>query len=65
VRETSSFRVFDPSVVKQNGKEFRFTCAMFRIHPRSADFTARGMGMFIPRVVQSALQSAKPTRRGY
>jgi putative membrane-bound dehydrogenase-like protein len=31
--------VFNPSVVKQNGKEFRFTCAMFRIHPRTKEFS--------------------------
>src|SRR3712207_4581459 len=30
--------VFNPSVVKQNGKEFRFTCALFRIHPRTKEF---------------------------
>jgi putative heme-binding domain-containing protein len=30
--------VFNPSLVKQNGKEFRFTCALFRIHPRTREF---------------------------
>src|SRR6516165_4553115 len=30
--------VFNPSVVKQDGKEWRFTCAMFRIHPRTKMF---------------------------
>jgi putative heme-binding domain-containing protein len=30
--------VFNPSVVKQNGKEFRFTCALFRIHPKTREF---------------------------
>jgi putative heme-binding domain-containing protein len=30
--------VFNQSVVKQNGKEFRFTCALFRIHPRTREF---------------------------
>jgi putative membrane-bound dehydrogenase-like protein len=30
--------VFNPSVVKQDGKEWRFTCAMFRIHPRTKKF---------------------------
>jgi putative heme-binding domain-containing protein len=30
--------VFNEAVVKQRGKEFRFTCAMFRINPRTRDF---------------------------
>ena len=30
--------VFNPSHVKQNGKEFQFTCAMFRIDPRTREF---------------------------
>ncbi|HEX3314464.1 MAG TPA: PVC-type heme-binding CxxCH protein [Gemmataceae bacterium] len=30
--------VFNPAVVKQNGKTFEFTCAMFRIHPRTKEF---------------------------
>lgn len=30
--------VFNPSVVKQGGKEFRFTCALFRIHPKTREF---------------------------
>jgi putative membrane-bound dehydrogenase-like protein len=30
--------VFNPSVVRQDGKEWRFTCAMFRIHPRTKKF---------------------------
>ncbi len=30
--------VFNPSHIKQNGKEFSFTCAMFRIHPRTREF---------------------------
>ena len=30
--------VFNPSHIKQNGKEFAFTCAMFRIHPRTREF---------------------------
>ena len=30
--------VFNPAVVKQNGKTFNFTCAMFRIHPRTKEF---------------------------
>jgi putative heme-binding domain-containing protein len=30
--------VFNHSHVKQHGKEFDFTCAMFRIHPRTKDF---------------------------
>jgi putative membrane-bound dehydrogenase-like protein len=31
--------VFNPSVVKSNnGKEYRFTCALFRIHPRTREF---------------------------
>jgi putative membrane-bound dehydrogenase-like protein len=30
--------VFNPSVVVQDGKEWRFTCAMFRIHPRTKKF---------------------------
>jgi putative heme-binding domain-containing protein len=31
--------VFNRSVVKQNGKTFNFTCAMFRIHPRTKEFS--------------------------
>jgi putative membrane-bound dehydrogenase-like protein len=30
--------VFNPSVVEQNGKRFKFTCALFRIHPRTREF---------------------------
>ncbi len=30
--------VFNPSVVKHQGKEFRFTCALFRIHPKTREF---------------------------
>jgi putative heme-binding domain-containing protein len=30
--------VFNPSKVVQNGKTFEFTCAMFRIHPRTREF---------------------------
>ena len=31
--------VFNPSVVKSNnGKTYRFTCALFRIHPRTREF---------------------------
>lgn len=30
--------VFNKSVVKQKDKEFRFTCALFRIHPRTREF---------------------------
>lgn len=30
--------VFNRSVVKQNGKTFDFTCALFRIHPRTKEF---------------------------
>jgi len=31
--------VFNPCVVKSNnGKEYRFTCALFRIHPRTREF---------------------------
>lgn len=30
--------VFNQSHVKQNGKEWKFTCAMFRIHPRTREF---------------------------
>ncbi len=30
--------VFNQSNVKQNGKEFRFTCALFRINPRTREF---------------------------
>ena len=30
--------VFNQSKVKQGGKEFNFTCAMFRIHPRTRTF---------------------------
>jgi putative heme-binding domain-containing protein len=30
--------VFNPSHVKHKGKDYKFTCAMFRIHPRTRDF---------------------------
>ena len=30
--------VFNPSHVKQNGKDFNFTCALFRIHPKTREF---------------------------
>jgi putative membrane-bound dehydrogenase-like protein len=30
--------VFNPSVVQQGGKKFEFTCAMFRIHPKTRKF---------------------------
>ncbi|MFM8573824.1 MAG: PVC-type heme-binding CxxCH protein [Pirellula sp.] len=30
--------VFNPSVVEQDGKRHEFTCAMFRIHPRTKKF---------------------------
>ncbi len=30
--------VFNPGHVKQGDKEFRFTCALFRIHPRTREF---------------------------
>jgi putative heme-binding domain-containing protein len=30
--------VFNRSVVRQNGKTFDFTCALFRIHPRTHEF---------------------------
>jgi hypothetical protein len=30
--------VFNPSHVKHNGKDYDFTCAMFRINPRTRDF---------------------------
>jgi putative membrane-bound dehydrogenase-like protein len=30
--------VFNPSHVKQRGKDFRFTCALFRIHPKTREF---------------------------
>src|SRR5205823_4232725 len=30
--------VFNESVVRQRGKVFRFTCALFRINPRTRDF---------------------------
>ena len=30
--------VFNPARVKQNGKEFNFTCALFRIHPKTHEF---------------------------
>jgi putative heme-binding domain-containing protein len=31
--------VFNPSIVKSNnGKEYRFTCALFRIHPKTREF---------------------------
>jgi putative heme-binding domain-containing protein len=30
--------VFNPALVEQNGKRFDFTCALFRIHPRTREF---------------------------
>jgi putative heme-binding domain-containing protein len=30
--------VFNHSQVRQNGRDYRFTCAMFRIHPRTREF---------------------------
>jgi putative membrane-bound dehydrogenase-like protein len=30
--------VFNPSNIQYRGKEYKFTCAMFRIHPRTRDF---------------------------
>ncbi len=30
--------VFNEAIIKQHGKEYRFTCAMFRINPRTHDF---------------------------
>jgi putative membrane-bound dehydrogenase-like protein len=30
--------VFNPSRIVQNGKTFEFTCALFRIHPRTREF---------------------------
>ncbi len=30
--------VFNPSAVQQDGKKFEFTCAMFRIHPKTKKF---------------------------
>jgi putative heme-binding domain-containing protein len=30
--------VFNPSRIEQNGKVFEFTCALFRIHPRTREF---------------------------
>lgn len=30
--------VFNPSVIKHQGKEHRFTCALFRIHPKTREF---------------------------
>lgn len=30
--------VFNPAHIKHKGKEYKFTCAMFRIHPRTRDF---------------------------
>ena len=31
--------VFNPAKIVQNGKTFEFTCAMFRIHPRTREFS--------------------------
>ena len=30
--------VFNPSIIKHQGKEHRFTCALWRVHPRSREF---------------------------
>ena len=32
--------VFNRSRVKQNGKDYNFTCALFRIHPKTQEFRA-------------------------
>jgi putative membrane-bound dehydrogenase-like protein len=36
--------VFNRSVVEQNGKKFDFTCALFRIHPRTREFQLFAQG---------------------
>lgn len=40
--------VFNPSVIKHQGKEFRFTCALFRIHPKTREFQVFSEGTSNP-----------------
>ncbi len=40
--------VFNPSHVSQNGKQFDFTCALFRIHPRTREFQVFAQGTSNP-----------------
>ncbi len=40
--------VFNPSVVNHQGKEFRFTCALFRIHPKTREFQVFSEGTSNP-----------------
>jgi putative membrane-bound dehydrogenase-like protein len=40
--------VFNRSVVEQNGKKFDFTCALFRIHPRTREFQLFAQGTSNP-----------------
>jgi putative membrane-bound dehydrogenase-like protein len=40
--------VFNPAHVVQNGKTFDFTCAMFRIHPRTREFQVFAEGTSNP-----------------
>jgi putative membrane-bound dehydrogenase-like protein len=40
--------VFNRSVVEQNGKTFDFTCALFRIHPRTREFQLFAQGTSNP-----------------
>jgi putative heme-binding domain-containing protein len=40
--------VFNHSHVKQGGKDFQFTCAMFRIHPRTREFQLFAQGTSNP-----------------
>jgi len=40
--------VFNPSHIEQNGKQFDFTCALFRIHPRTREFQVFAQGTSNP-----------------
>ena len=40
--------VFNPSVIRHQGKEHRFTCAVFRIHPRTREFEVFAEGTSNP-----------------
>jgi putative membrane-bound dehydrogenase-like protein len=40
--------VFNPSVVEQRGRRFEFTCALFRIHPRTREFQVFAEGTSNP-----------------
>jgi glucose/arabinose dehydrogenase len=62
--------VFNPSRIEQDGKVFEFTCALFRIHPRTKKFELFCQGTSNPWGVAfdnlgSAFVSACVTESGY